>query len=467
MATGSLGGQHGNQNVATTAAPQDHRPDFRVVPGVPSVSRWSTKRRAFAGPSVVGWLRAGDGDRTGVVEAAPMLHGRTGRLIPLSSTEGSKRGPTASSPILNIPINPLDRHHQYPRNEIEAIDSFLHCADSWRHVVGEQLRRTSKRGSRGLRAVRVPGRNTRPDHGAVGEPTTTSTPGPAWPSSSRNSWLPSSLVDPQADVSPRSWRAELPGKSHHGDHRRRSGPSGTALMLWRGRHSGHHEPCSKGPRWPTCSAVTTSVRSSIRVAPVYTGLGISGTTTATWMPWSNTTFTGPDCAHREPSTNGWRIPRRTRRASRSGEIGRTLQTALAGIIVASTRSRPAVRCAWVPCASQADSIPTIVQAISDLWRATRPSSPGLRSYEDGIANVPTRNNVDNSNKLWKSSSFWDFKSHPLGRSRQYRRQPELVGLSVSTNWEVPRLEPRILHTDESTVDTLSTSTGIVIGGVDW
>ena len=110
------------------------------------------------------------------------------------------------------------------------------------------------------------------------------------------------------------------------------------------------------------------------------------------------------------------------------------------------------------CASQADSIPTIVQAISDLWPGNETLESWLQSYEDGTANVPTQDNVDNSNKLWQSSSFWDFSNPTLSDDLvNIGINPSSLASSFYEFWKSVGLNPDPLSTDESTAGTSSAS----------
>ncbi|MFN8226259.1 MAG: hypothetical protein U0R18_06000 [Mycobacterium sp.] len=392
----------------------------------------------------------------GVVEAAPMLmaHGPANSSTEYRSVQKEVR--LASSSILNIPINLLIDIINIPGNEIEAIDSF-----STAQIYGGTWWVSTASNIWGVDPA---------DYARFASLVEILVPITALSGADDDLYTGTGLaqqfakfmaaefpVDPSCDAescAPNSPESPITGITAVDQ------AIWTALML-----TGAVDiPVIKNLFKVSLADLLSGYDFGEVVDPsgtVYTGLGISGTTDSDLMPWSNTTFTLDLIAPIEnyinhlmedPSENAIELPD-------LGEIGRTLQTALAGIIVAFDPFTPGSPLCVGSCASQADSIPTIVQAISDLWPGNETLESWLQSYEDGIANVPTQDNVDNSNKLWKSSSFWDFSNPTLSDDLvNIGVNPSSLASSFYELWKSLGLNPDPLHTDESTVDTLSTST---------
>ena len=160
--------------------------------------------------------------------------------------------------------------------------------------------------------------------------------------------------------------------------------------------------------------------------PVYPGFGFAGTTVdpetgENLMPWANTTFrldlSKPfqnyfDHLMADPATNPIRLPSLV-------EIGRTLQTLAAALVIAFDPLTPGSglctgglgNCSWLPPALD---YPGIVQGIENLWPGNTIIQEWLTAYRNGTANVPTEEQIETAQRLAnQNGSFWDFGNPPV------------------------------------------------------
>ena len=91
------------------------------------------------------------------------------------------------------------------------------------------------------------------------------------------------------------------------------------------------------------------------------------------------------------------------------EFGRTLQTLLAGLVIAfdpitAGSGFCAGDCSFLPPALD---YPGIVKFIGDLWPGNEDIDEWLAAYNKGEANVPTQDQIDLAVR-YKQSEFWDF-----------------------------------------------------------
>jgi hypothetical protein len=169
--------------------------------------------------------------------------------------------------------------------------------------------------------------------------------------------------------------------------------------------------------------------------PVFPGLGFEGTTVGpngeNLMPWANTTFTLDlfkpfqnyfDHLMADPATNPIRLPTLE-------EIGRSLQALLAAMVVAFDPLTPGAglctgglgNCSWLPPALD---YPGIVQGIENLWPGNTVIQEWLTAYNNGTANVPTKEQIETANRI-ANQGFWDFGNPPV--------PPELIsGFNLNT-----------------------------------
>lgn len=456
MDAGSLGGQHRKpQHRHKSGAAEGSPARLPVVPG----SRRPRSRARSTEPSRVRRLSAGVALATvtalSVVEAAPILlaHGPANSSVEYRSVQKEVR--LASSSILNIPINLLIDIINIPGNEIEAIDSFstaqIYGGTWWvstaSNIWGVDPADYARFASLVEMLVPITALSGADDDLYTG----------AGLAQQFAKFMAAEFpVDPACDAegcAPNAPESPITGITAVDQ------VIWSALML-----SGAVDmPVIRNLFKVSLSDLLSGYDFGAVVDPsgtVYSGLGISGTTDGDLMPWSNTTFTLDLVAPigsfitqlmADPSDNAIELPD-------LGQIGRTMQTALAGIVVAFDPFTPGSPLCVGSCASEADSIPTIVQAISDLWPGNETLESWLQSYEDGTANVPTQDNVDNSNKLWQSSSFWDFSNPTLSDDLvNIGINPSSLASSFYEFWKSVGLNPDPLSTDESTAGTSSAS----------
>jgi hypothetical protein len=157
--------------------------------------------------------------------------------------------------------------------------------------------------------------------------------------------------------------------------------------------------------------------------PVFSGFGFQGTTEVTGpngpeylMPWANTTFTLDlskpfqnyfDHLMADPATNPIQLPTIV-------EFGRSVQALLAAMVVAFDPVTPgAGPCTLGPsnCSSLPPALdyPGIAQSIENAWPGNPLINEWLHARANGIANVPTKEQIDIADGLWKQFvTFWDF-----------------------------------------------------------
>ncbi len=162
--------------------------------------------------------------------------------------------------------------------------------------------------------------------------------------------------------------------------------------------------------------------------PVYPGFGFAGTTEVDGpngpeylMPWADTTFkldlSKPfqnyfDHLMADPATNPIHLPSLV-------EIGRTIQTLAAALVIAFDPLTPGSglctgglgNCSWLPPALD---YPGIVKFIGDLWPGNPVINAWLDARANGIANVPTEEQIETAQRLAnQNGSFWDFGNPPV------------------------------------------------------
>ena len=114
----------------------------------------------------------------------------------------------------------------------------------------------------------------------------------------------------------------------------------------------------------------------------------------------------------DPSTNPIRLPGLV-------EFGRTLQTLAAALVIAFDPITPGSglctgglhNCSWLPPALD---YPGIVKSIGDLWPGNPVINEWLDARANGIANVPTEEQIETAQRLAnQNGSFWGFGNPPV------------------------------------------------------
>ena len=156
-----------------------------------------------------------------------------------------------------------------------------------------------------------------------------------------------------------------------------------------------------------------------RVSPagrIFPGFGFTGTTVDPVTgedvePWDNTTFTLDlskplanylDHLMADPSTNPIRLPD-------NEQIGRAIQSLAAALVVAFDPITPGSvfcpgDCSILPAALD---YPAIAKFIGDMRPGNAVIDEWLDAYENGTANVPTKEQIDVAVKR-KAKGFWSF-----------------------------------------------------------
>jgi hypothetical protein len=132
------------------------------------------------------------------------------------------------------------------------------------------------------------------------------------------------------------------------------------------------------------------------------------------MPWDGQTFTLDfskpfhnyfDHLMADPSTNPIQLPNLV-------EFGRTLQTLLAGMVIAFDPFTPGSPFCQGDCGGRAAwDYPAIVKHIGALWPGNENIDEWLTALENGTANVPTQEQIDVQVAL--KHHFWSFGNQPL------------------------------------------------------
>ena len=205
---------------------------------------------------------------------------------------------------------------------------------------------------------------------------------------------------------------------------------------------------------------------------IYDELGIKGTVLSedgtTWlMPWSNTEFkldlVGPlvnwfNHLTDDPANNPIKLPSLE-------DFGRTLQTFLAGLIVAFNPFTPGSSLCPGFCAymSQDQASPAIVQFIENMWPGNTSLQSWLANYKAGTSNMPSDDYIDHNINLWRNAFFnmWSF-GNPLvdDENINYGGNPSDLAQFFHAFWTSLGLTPPPLEVDSSYVKDAGLQGGV-------
>ncbi len=205
---------------------------------------------------------------------------------------------------------------------------------------------------------------------------------------------------------------------------------------------------------------------------IYDELGIKGTVLSddgtTWlMPWSNTEFKldliGPfvnwfNQLTDDPANNPIKLPSLE-------DFGRTLQTFLAGLIVAFNPFTPGSSLCPGFCAymSQDQASPAIVQFIENMWPGNKSLQAWLANYKAGTSNMPSDEYIDHNINLWRNAFFnmWSF-GNPLMEDGNinYGGNPSGLAQFFHGFWTSLGLTPPPLEVDSSYVTDANLQGGV-------
>ena len=205
---------------------------------------------------------------------------------------------------------------------------------------------------------------------------------------------------------------------------------------------------------------------------IYDELGIKGTVLSedgtTWlMPWSNTEFNidpiGPfvnwfNHLTDDPANNPIKLPSLE-------DFGRTLQTFLAGLIVAFNPFTPGSSLCPGFCAymSQDQASPAIVQFIENMWPGNKSLQAWLANYKAGTSNMPPDDYIDHNINLWRNAFFnmWSF-GNPLMEDGNinYGGNPSNLARFFHDVWTSLGLTPPPLEVDSSYVKDAGLQGGV-------
>ncbi len=204
---------------------------------------------------------------------------------------------------------------------------------------------------------------------------------------------------------------------------------------------------------------------------IYDELGIKGTVQApdgSWlMPWSNTEFKLDPITPfvnwfnhltDDPANNPIKLPSLE-------DFGRTIQTFLAGLIVAFNPFTPGSSLCPGFCAymSQDQASPAIVQFIENMWPGNKSLQAWLANYKAGTSNMPSDKFIDHNINLWRNAFFnmWDF-GNPLMEDGNinYGGNPSGLAQFFHGLWTSLGLTPPPLEVDSSYVKDAGLQGGV-------
>ncbi|WP_197383090.1 PE-PPE domain-containing protein [Mycolicibacterium mengxianglii] len=150
------------------------------------------------------------------------------------------------------------------------------------------------------------------------------------------------------------------------------------------------------------------------------------------------------------------------------QLGRTVQTLIAGIVVGFDPYTPGSPLCWgyCPYVPPEHDYPTIVKWIGSLWPGNEQIDSWLEAYENGTANTPIGDSVAGNINLFRlAEAYWDFSNAPL--------DPKFVNIGFNPSdlapmfhnmWKFLGYDPDPLYPDGDTSTGVLTPVGVQ-GGV--
>jgi PE-PPE domain len=197
---------------------------------------------------------------------------------------------------------------------------------------------------------------------------------------------------------------------------------------------------------------------------------IDGPNGENYLPWAGTPINldlvAPfsnwlDHLMADPADNPIKIPSLE-------QLGRTLQTLVAGIVVGFDPYTPGSPLCWgyCPYVPPSQDYPAIVKWIGSLWPGNEQIDSWLEAYEIGKANTPIGDSVAGNINLFRlAESYWDFSNAPL--------DPKFVNIGFNPSdlapmfhemWKFLGYDPDPLYPDGDTTTGVPTPVGVQ-GGV--
>lgn len=149
------------------------------------------------------------------------------------------------------------------------------------------------------------------------------------------------------------------------------------------------------------------------------------------------------------------------------QLGRTLQTLVAGLVVGFDPYTPGSPLCWgyCPYVPASQDYPAIVKFIGDLWPGNEKIDAWLEAYDQGIANTPMGDYIAGNINLFRlAESWWDFSNKPL--------DPQFVNMGFNPSdlapafynmWKMLGYDPDPLYPDGDTTTGVPTPVGAISG----